>query len=86
MQNEEVSFNIFKTMKYPSNNNECYYIDIVDKVTTEIFEKESPILSLEVCIIHSATNIEENFERSECANYLEATTPMLKHGNIKLKC
>jgi len=46
-------------MKYPSNNDECYYIDIVDKVTIEMFEKEIPILPLEACIIYSDTITEE---------------------------
>jgi len=56
VQDEEVSFNTFKVMKYPSNNDECYYIDIEDKVTTETFENETPTLALEACIIHSAIN------------------------------
>ena len=77
---EEVSFNVFKAMKYPSNNDECYYINIDDKVTTEIFEEETPPLPLEACIIHSDINNEENFERKECVTYLEATTPMPKYG------
>jgi len=80
MQDEEVSFNIFKAMKYPSNNDECYHIDIVDKVMTEIFKEETPPLPLEACIIHSDANTKENFERKECANYLEATTPMPEYG------
>ena len=59
VQDEEVTFNIFDAMKYPSNNDECYYIDIVDKVTIEMFEKEIPILPLEACIIYSDTITEE---------------------------
>ena len=65
MQDEEVSFNIFKAMKYPSNNDECYHIDIVDKVMTEIFKEETPPLPLEAYIIHSDTNAIENFEKRE---------------------
>jgi len=80
VQDEEVTFNVFKAIKYPSNNNECYCIDIVDKVTTKIFEKNTPTLPLEACIIHSDIITEENFERRECANYLEATTPMPTYG------
>jgi len=51
-------------MKYPSNNDECYHIDIVDKVTTETFE-EITTLPLEACITFQ-TITEENFERREC--------------------
>ena len=82
MQDEEVTFNVFEAMKYPSNNDECYQIDIVDKVTIEKFEKENPTLPLEACIIHSNFIIEAKFERGKCANYLEATTLVsnyLKH-------
>jgi len=44
VQDEEVTFNVFKAMKYLSSNDEYYHIDIVDKVTTKTFEKEIPTL------------------------------------------
>jgi len=71
-------------MKYPSNSDECHYIYIVDKVISETFEKETPTLPLEACIIHSTTNTEENFEWRESANYLEATIPMPEYGKHQL--
>ena len=40
-------------MKYPTNNDEYYQIDIVDKLTIEKFKEENPKLPLEACIIHS---------------------------------
>jgi len=52
VQDEEVSFNDFKAMKYPSNNDECYYIDIVDKVTTETFEKDTAARSMHHTFSH----------------------------------
>ena len=52
VQDEEVSFNVFKAMKYPSNNDECYYIDIVDKVTTETFEKDTTAKSMHHTFSH----------------------------------
>ena len=63
---------------YPSKNDECYHIDIVDKLMTETFAEENTKLPLEACIIHSDTITEENFERRGCANYLEATIPLPK--------
>jgi len=74
VQDEEVTFNIFEGMKYSSNHNECHYIDIIEKVTTEVYENETPTLPLEACLIHSAAINEDDFERRECVNYLEATT------------
>jgi len=68
-------------MRYHSNNDECYYIDIVDKVMTETFAKKIPTLPLEACIIHSDTITEESSKRRECANYLKATISIPKYGN-----
>ena len=85
MQNEEVTFNIFTAMKYPSNHDECHYIDIIEKVTIEVFENETPALPLEACLIHSATITEDDFERWECANYLEATTSLPKYGRQQIE-
>jgi len=53
-------------------------------VKAETFEKETPTLPLEACIIHSATNIKENFETRECANYLKVITPMPKYGKQQI--
>ena len=50
VQDEEVSFNIFKAISTLSNNDESYYINIVDKVTTKTFEKETATLPLDACI------------------------------------
>jgi len=48
-------------MKYPSNYDECHYIDIIKKVTTEVFENETSTLPLETYLIHSATITEDDF-------------------------
>jgi len=72
-------------MKYPSNHDECHYIDIIDKVTTEVFENETPALPLEARPIHSATITKDDFERRECANYLEVTTSLLKYGRQQIE-
>jgi len=78
VQDKEVMFNVFKAMKYSSNHDECHYIDIIEKMMAEMFENEIPTLSLEACLIHSATITEDDFERRECANYLEATISLPK--------
>jgi len=85
VQDEEVTFNVFKAMKYPSNHDECYYIDIIEKVTTEVFENEITTLLLEACLIHLVTITEDDFERREYANHLEATTSLPKYEGNRLK-
>ena len=76
MKDEEVTFNIFKAIKYLSNHDECHYIDITEKVTTEVFENETLALPLESCLINSATITEDDFERGERVSYLEVTTSL----------
>jgi len=63
VKDEEVIFNVFEAMKYPSNHDECHYIDIIEKVITEVFENETPALPLEACLIHSATINKDDFEK-----------------------
>jgi len=85
VQDEEVIFNVFEAMKYPSNHDECHYIDIIEKVTIELFENETPSLPLEACLIHSETITENDFEKMECVNYLEATTSLPKYGRQQIE-
>ena len=73
VQDDEVTFNVFKAMKYPNDTNMCFQVNIIDKLTVETF-KEHPKLSLESCIIHSDSTTEANKKRRECMNYQEATT------------
>ena len=85
MQDEEVAFNVFEAMKYLSNHDKCHYIDIIEKVTTKVFENETQALPLEACLIHSATITEDDFERRERVNYLEAQHHCLSMGGNRLK-
>jgi len=71
-------------MKYSSNHDECHYINIIEKMTTEIFENEIPALPLEASLIHSATITEDDFEIREYANYLEATTSLPRYGRKQI--
>ena len=76
VQDQEFTFNVFEAIKYPANNDNCYHIDVVEKLTIEKFVDENAQLPLEVWIIHSNSITEANFERKEYANYQEATTPL----------
>ena len=36
---DEVTFNVFKAMKYPIDNEDCFHIDIMEKLTIETFRE-----------------------------------------------
>ena len=38
VQDDEVTFNVFEAMKYPLENEDCFCIDMVDKLTREVFK------------------------------------------------
>ncbi|XP_021685681.2 uncharacterized protein LOC110668670 [Hevea brasiliensis] len=52
---EEVEFNLFRTMKHKLEPDECLKVDIVDKIAKEAFYKAHPKDPLEACIVHSHT-------------------------------
>ena len=68
VQDDEGMFNVFKAMKYPTNNDECFQLDIIDKLKVEKFNKEHPELPPEACIAHLDTTTEENNKRRECVS------------------
>ena len=78
VQDEEITLKVFEAMKYPMDNEDCFSIDIVEKLTMETFREGHPMLSLEACIIHFDTNTKKDHEKSECVNYLEATIEFSK--------
>ena len=54
VQDEQVTFNVFEAMKYPSEVDLlCFQIDTIDKQMAEIFKGEYPKLPLEACTTHS---------------------------------
>ena len=42
VQDEQVTFNIFEAMKYPSEVDLCFQIDTIDKLVVETFKGEGP--------------------------------------------
>ena len=82
MQDDEITFNIFKIMNYPMDNEDCFFIDIMDKLIMETFREGDPTLLLEACIIHSDTNTKEDHARRECINYLEAMAKFSKKEDL----
>ncbi|KAL5583117.1 hypothetical protein UlMin_015559 [Ulmus minor] len=73
VQDEQVTFNVFEAMKFPSNVSSCFEISILDKVVAEKFHESFPSSSLENCIVNG--QIVGNFDDEEileCVNNLDA--------------
>ncbi|XP_057986579.1 uncharacterized protein LOC131171137 [Hevea brasiliensis] len=73
---EEVEFNLFKTMKHKLKPNECFKVDIVDKIAEEEFHQTHPEDPLEACIVHSHTADNENTKIAACEQSLVANPPL----------
>lgn len=80
MQDEQVTFNVFKAMKYPSTTDTCFNIDVIDELVVEMFEEIYPKEPLEACLVQSGTSDSKNSKISNCAHYLEASPPYLPKG------
>ncbi|KAL5575038.1 hypothetical protein UlMin_016737 [Ulmus minor] len=73
VQDEQVTFNVFEAMKFPSNVSSCFEISILDKVVAEKFHESFPSSSLENCIVNGQiVGHFDDEEILECVNNLDA--------------
>ncbi|KAL2475346.1 Uncharacterized protein Adt_36082 [Abeliophyllum distichum] len=72
LSEEQVTFDVFKAIKYPTESDTCFKVDMVDNVVHENFQLNNLSDSLEVCIVHSQSTHTDSFEVEMCARYLEA--------------
>ena len=75
INDEQVTFNVFKSMKYSSGANTCFKIDAIDQFVDEKFQEYRLEDSLEGCITQSKDITMENNEFKEQVMYLEANSP-----------
>ncbi|PON81080.1 hypothetical protein TorRG33x02_231110 [Trema orientale] len=52
VQDEKVTFNVFKAIKYPCESDDCFRVDAMDKIIVESFKSEHSKEPLEACIVH----------------------------------
>lgn len=50
-----MTFNVFEAMKFPSEPDSCFKINVVDKSAVETSKADNPKLPLETCITKSKT-------------------------------
>ncbi|GKV44659.1 hypothetical protein SLEP1_g51821 [Rubroshorea leprosula] len=76
VENEQVTFNVFDAMKYPSDIDSCFMMETIDETINEMLQKDCPDL-LEACVVHSKDITAENEDIREYAFHLEACPPFL---------
>ena len=72
VQDETITFNVFEAMKFQSESDSCFSVDVVDKLVVESIKENSPQLPLEACIAKSKTTEVDDSASNECARLLEA--------------
>ncbi|KAL2542521.1 Uncharacterized protein Adt_03499 [Abeliophyllum distichum] len=53
LSEEQVTFDVFKAIKYPTESDSCFKVDVVDDAVHENFHLHNPLDPLEACIVHS---------------------------------
>lgn len=56
---EEVEFNLFDSVKYPSFTDNIFRVDVITELTEDVFKVGKPIEPLENCFIHAGTSNNE---------------------------
>ncbi|XP_031284097.1 uncharacterized protein LOC116142824 [Pistacia vera] len=75
VQDGTVTFNVFEVMKFPSESDSCFSVDLVDRLVADTIKENTPHLPLEVCIAQSKTiNVEEP-KKNECGYNQIAIAP-----------
>jgi len=69
---EQVVFDMSKATKRPSDEGDCYRVDVVEPIIQEHLRKEHPKDALEACIMHGVVEEDENLEVEECAKQLNS--------------
>ncbi|XP_022874252.1 uncharacterized protein LOC111393083 [Olea europaea var. sylvestris] len=58
---EQISFNVFKAMKFPTESDGCFQIDVIDRIIQDTFRPHHPSNTYEACIAHSqSTHTDSN--------------------------
>ncbi|XP_022874520.1 uncharacterized protein LOC111393290 [Olea europaea var. sylvestris] len=71
VEDEKVTFNILKAIKYPSESDSCLRVDIVDHVVVESFYRLSKD-PLKTCLVCPSAIKEEDSKVEHMVHYLEA--------------
>ena len=76
INDEHVTFNVFKAMKFPSSSDTCFRIDAINSVVDDKFQENKFEDLLEGCIAQSKDAQCEDEKIHESAMQLEANPPI----------
>lgn len=79
---EEVEFNLFKAIKYPSIIDHVFRVNIIDELTKEVLRSENTKEPLETCLVSARISKDNNLEVAEVACALDAKRPKPKQRGI----
>ena len=82
VQNEQVTFNVFKAIKFPSEVDCCFRLDTIDQLVTQVFEQSHLKDSLEACLTKGELADKEDDEIEEGIASLEAI-PAARRGRFE---
>lgn len=69
IDDEHVTFDVFKFMNLTSKVHSCFQISVLDLVVVKTYRVRISNFSLEICLTHSSTLDYENEEISKCLKY-----------------
>ena len=85
VQDEQVTFNVFKALKFPFEADCCFKIDIVDQQAEQTFEISHTKDPLEACLTKGELLDPEDEEIQKYIALLEAVSFTDLHGKRKVE-
>ncbi|XP_073041944.1 uncharacterized protein [Primulina eburnea] len=83
MNDEKVTFNVFRSMKYPGSS-DCYRIDAIDDIVECSVQDTLIEDPLEKLLVNPKSTESDREEVEECVNYLEGSKPLPRSVNSKI--
>ncbi|XP_075507493.1 uncharacterized protein LOC142544319 [Primulina tabacum] len=84
LNDENVTFNVFRSMKYPAGSSDCYRIDAIDDIVECSVQDTLIEDTLEKLLVSPKSTESSREEVDECMNYLEGSKPLPRSLNSKI--
>ncbi|XP_052206778.1 uncharacterized protein LOC127811105 [Diospyros lotus] len=83
LNDEQITFNVFEALKFPTASDSCFRIDILDKEIENTFALNQPSDPWEACVIHSQLEDTDLAMIEECVKYLQGSELIQKGKHYK---